>query len=110
MSDLSPGLSDFLSLGNACWRDFLPNPRGYYAKRVPKFAPAPSGVMCGLGLCPFHADDNMDVMLIVDLFRGAWCCSASCGSGGMVEFHMRLHGIGFDAAVRELILLRERWK
>ena len=110
MSDISPGLSDFLSPGHADWQDFLPNPHGYYAARVLKFAQAPHGVPWGIGLCPFHGDDNMHNLLMVDLMHGAWYCSSTCGSGCMVEFHMRISGMSFDAAVRDLVLLRETRK
>ena len=107
MNDVPCGLSDFLSPGDACWRDFLPNLYGYYVKRVPKLAQAASNVPWALGLCPFHGNYNADAMLMVDLIRGEWRCSAQCGSGDMVEFHMRMYGMNFDTAVRELILLRE---
>lgn len=110
MSDISPGLSDFLSPGHADWQDFLPNPHGYYVARVPKFGSAPRGVAWGVGLCPFHGDGNTHSLLMVNLMHGAWDCSSTCGSGDMVEFHMRMHGMSFDDAVLDLILLREARK
>jgi hypothetical protein len=110
MTNISPGLDDFLSIGNACWWDFLPNPRAYYAERVSNFAPAPSGKPFALGLCPFHEGDDAIVMLTVDLNRGEWRCSAGCGCGDIVEFHMRKYGVSFEAAVREMILLPGRQK
>jgi hypothetical protein len=110
MTELSSELSDFLSPGHAYWHDFLPNPHGYYAARVPKFAHAPRRVPWGVGLCPFHGNDNTDILLMVDLMHGTWHCSSTCGSGDVVEFHMRMYGASFDNAVRELILLREGQK
>ena len=38
--------------------------------------------------------------------RGGWRCFAGCGGGDLVGFHMRLRGLGFRAAVRELLEVR----
>ena len=83
MSRISPGLCEFLSPGQTDWHDFLPNPQGYYAARVPKFRPAPRRVAWGVGLCPFHGGGNTDILLMVALMHGAWNCSSTCGGAGL---------------------------
>lgn len=88
------------------WRDFLPYPKDYYAKQVPGFVQAPRNPLHGLGLCPFHESDNADAYLVIDLRNGGWFCSHSCGTGDLVEFHARRHGIELDAARCDLILSR----
>jgi DNA primase len=38
--------------------------------------------------------------------RGRWKCFAGCGSGDLVAFHMRLRGVPFVEAVRDLCGVR----
>jgi len=85
------------------WRNRLPDPRSYYRKRVAKLGKAQlSG--WAQGQCPFHEDRNAS--LSVNLSHGGWMCFAGCDSGDLVSFHMRLAGLSFKEAVRELLGLR----
>ncbi len=82
------------------WRDRLPDPGSYYAKHVAKLGKA-HGNGWAQGQCPFHDDRNAS--LSVNVEHGAWKCFAGCGVGDMVAFHMRLTGLAFKEAARELL-------
>lgn len=87
------------------WRDRLPDPTAYYGPRVAKLGkPNHSGY--AVGLCPFHGDHNPSFGVKLTSGRGYWCCYSGCGKGDMVEFHQRLTGLGFRAAVLELLEVR----
>lgn len=86
------------------WLERLPDPARYYAQHVQKLG-SPNADGWARGICPFHGDTSAGALLSVHVTNkyGRWRCSASCGSGDMVTFHMRWHGRGLKAAVRELI-------
>jgi len=63
----------------------------------------PKGNGYAVGLCPFHDDHSPSFGVKLTDARGHWCCYAGCGKGDMVEFHQRLTGMDFKAAVRDLI-------
>ncbi len=82
------------------WRDRLSDPDHYYRRYVAKLGRA-HGNGWAQGRCPFHDDRNAS--LSVNLEHGGWKCFAGCGAGGMVAFHMRLTGLAFKEAARELL-------
>lgn len=82
------------------WRDRLSDPGHYYARHVAKLGKA-HGNGWAQGRCPFHDDRNAS--LSVNLEHGGWKCFAGCGAGDMVAFHMRLTGLAFKEAARELL-------
>ena len=84
------------------WRDRLPVPASYYAQHVAKLGNA-NATGWAQGVCPFHEDHNASLSIHVTSVKGQWRCFASCGGGDMVGFHMRLHGLDFKEAVRDLI-------
>lgn len=84
------------------WRDRLPDPATYYAKHIAKLS-RPNATGWAQGTCPLHDDHNASLSVCVTAPRGCWRCFASCGGGDLVGFHMKLRGLDFKAAVRELI-------
>lgn len=88
----------------ADWRDRLPDPAAYYARHLPKLG-RPNAEGWAQARCPFHEDGTASLSVNVTNPRG-WKCFAGCGSGDLVSFHMRLHGLSFVQA-REA-LLKER--
>lgn len=82
------------------WRGRLPAPATWYALNVPSMV-IKDGV--GTAPCPMHADTRRSFLVRLDGVRGTWNCP-TCGHGDMVAFVMRLHGVGFVAAVRHLVL------
>lgn len=86
----------------ANWRDRVPDPANYYAQHVQKLG-RPNATGWAQGVCPFHEDRNASLSVHVTSERGHWRCFASCGGGDLVGFHMRLRGLDFKAAVRDLI-------
>lgn len=89
------------------WRDRLPDPSAYYAQHVAKLG-KPNATGWAQGTCPFHEDRNASLSVHAMGIKGQWRCFASCGGGDLVGFHMRLKGLDFKAAVRDLIGLRGR--
>lgn len=89
------------------WRDRLPHPASYYAQHVQKLG-RPNAAGWAQGACPFHEDRNASLSVHVMGERGHWRCFASCGGGDLAGFHMRLRGLDFKAAVRDLIGLGVR--
>lgn len=87
------------------WRERLPDPAGYYAQRIHGIGRANTSGWAQ-GRCPFHDDSNASLSVHVEGERGHWRCFAGCGGGDLVNFHMRLQGMDFKAAVRDLIGLR----
>lgn len=59
--------------------------------------PAPSGAV---GLCPFHDDHHPSFG--VNTEGNYWYCFAGCGGGSVIDFWMKLKGVGFESAVSEL--------
>jgi hypothetical protein len=84
------------------WRERLPDAAAYYGQHVDKLG-KPNGTGWAQGVCPFHDDHNKSFSVCVTGERGIWRCFSSCGGGDMVGFHMRLRGLDFRAAVRDLI-------
>lgn len=46
--------------------------------------------------CPFH--DDRTPSLSVNIEKGAWCCHAGCGNGGILDFEERFSKCDRDAA------------
>jgi len=84
------------------WRERLPDPATYYGEHVAKLG-KPNGTGWAQGVCPFHDDHNKSLSVCTTGERGGWRCFAGCDGGDMVGFHMRLRGLDFRAAVRDLI-------
>ena len=84
------------------WRDRLPDPASYYAEQVAKLGKR-NGEGWAQGRCPFHDDRDASMSVNLAGSRGCWKCFAGCGSGDMVAFHMRLRGVAFAEAVRDLV-------
>jgi DNA primase len=82
------------------WRARMPDPESYYRARVEKLG-ARRGTGWAQGRCPFHDDGTAS--LSVHLDSGGWRCFAGCGAGDLLAFHMRLTGLGFADAVRDLV-------
>lgn len=89
----------------ASWRGRLPLVASYYAQHVHDLG-EPNAAGWAHGTCPFHADDNRSLSVHLASERGHWRCDRACGGGDMVGFHMRLCGLNFKAAVRDLLGLR----
>jgi hypothetical protein len=84
------------------WRDRMPDPASYYAARVAKLTGPNASGWCS-GACPFHRDAHASLSVHVTDLRGAWRCFASCGGGDLIGFHMKLLGLDFKSAVRDLL-------
>ena len=54
----------------------------------------------GRGLCPFHDDHNSS--FAVNAEKNYWHCFAGCGGGSLIDFYMKMKGVDFKDAVREL--------
>ena len=97
--------NNFLKRLPADWRDRLPDPATYYATHVAKLS-RPNATGWAQGVCPFHDDHSASLSVQVADPRGGWRCFAGCGGGDLVGFHMRLRGMDFTSAVRDLIGVR----
>lgn len=84
------------------WRERMPQPETYYRARVEKLGPRHANGWTQ-GRCPFHDDGTASLSVNLDSQRGGWRCFAGCGSGDLLAFHMRLSGLGFAEAVRDLV-------
>ena len=85
------------------WRQRLPDPATYYGQHVAKLGRVNS-TGWAQGLCPFHDDHNASLSVHLMGERGCWrCFSSSCGGGDLLGFHMRLRGLDFKGAVRDLL-------
>lgn len=84
------------------WRERMPEPETYYRARIEKLGPR-HGNGWAQGRCPFHDDSTASLSVNLDSPRGGWRCFAGCGSGDLLSFHMRLSGLGFVEAVRDLV-------
>jgi hypothetical protein len=52
-------------------------------------------------LCPFHAEESGS--FYVEISTGRWYCQGACGTGGdLIAFHMRIKGLSFKDALRDL--------
>lgn len=54
----------------------------------------------GMGKCPFHDDRNPSFS--VNEKENYWNCFAGCGGGSVIDFWMKLNGLEFKDAVRDL--------
>lgn len=84
------------------WRERLPTPETYYRVRVEKLSPQHINGWAQ-GRCPFHDDGTASLSVHLGNPRGGWRCFAGCGSGDLLAFHMRLTGLAFAEAVRDLV-------
>lgn len=84
------------------WRQRLPEPEAYYRREVPSLGRVRDDGWAQ-GLCPFHEDRTPSLSVRLGDGRGGWICFAGCGKGDLVGFHMRLKGLGFREAVRDLV-------
>lgn len=84
------------------WRERLPDPDEYYVRHVGKLT-RPNGDGWAQGKCPLHDDHDASLSVQVIGRHGGWRCFAGCGKGDMVAFHMRLRGLDFKPAIRELV-------
>jgi CHC2 zinc finger len=50
--------------------------------------------------CPFH--DDRTPSLSVNFEKGAWCCHAGCGNGGILDFEERFSKCDRDTAKRNV--------
>lgn len=87
------------------WRERLPDAASYYAAIVAKLG-RPNAQGWAQGCCPFHDDGEASLSVQLVGERGGWRCFANCGAGDLVSFHMRLRGLGFVDAVRDLVGVR----
>lgn len=88
----------------ASWRSRLPTAAAYYAQHVRNLG-EPTLDGWAQGTCPFHHDEGNGLSVHLAGERGHWRCNGPCGAGDMVGFHMRLAGLDFKAAVRDLVRL-----
>lgn len=86
----------------ANWRGRLPAVASYYAQQLRDLGKL-SVEGWSQGTCPFHTDGSRSLSVHITGERGHWRCSGPCGGGDMVGFHMRLRGLDFKTAVRDLI-------
>ncbi len=79
-------------------RDLLPEPLDFYTRHLQTLKGNDKWVMA---LCPFHQDHTPS--LSIDIEKGAYRCFA-CGArgGGVVDFYMQLHDVGFKTAAKAL--------
>lgn len=84
------------------WRERMPEPETYYRARVEKLGPR-HGNGWAQGRCPFHEDSTASLSVHLDSPRGGFRCFAGCGHGDLLAFHMRLTGLDFADAVRDLV-------
>ena len=84
------------------WRQRLPEPETYYRREVPSLGRTRDDGWAQ-GLCPFHDDHTPSLSVRLGGDRGGWVCFAGCGKGDLVGFHMRLKGLAFREAVRDLV-------
>lgn len=87
------------------WRERLPDPAIFYAGCVAKLG-KPNAQGWAQGCCPLHEDHAASLSVHVADPRGGWRCFAGCGAGDLVGFHMRLRGLGFVDAARDLLGVR----
>lgn len=84
------------------WRERLPDSETYYRARVERLGRR-HGNGWAQGRCPFHDDGTASLSVYLGEAGGGWRCFAGCGAGDLLSFHMRLTGLGFADAVRDLV-------
>ena len=80
-------------------KDLLPKPEDYFSKQGFKFKEGRGDWRTTT--CPFHADHSPS--LRVRLETGGFICM-TCGEkgGGLIDFHMKRHSLGFKETCQEL--------
>ncbi len=79
-------------------RDLLPDPLTYYRQHLHALR---IGGDWASTRCPFHDDRNPS--LGVNLTHGGFICHACGASGrGVLAFHMRLNGMDFTTAAKDI--------
>ncbi len=79
-------------------RDQLPDPKDYYRQQ---FGALPTRSEWLTARCPFHEDHRPS--LSINLVHGGFCCHAGGASGrDVLDFHMRLNGMDFITAAKDL--------
>lgn len=61
--------------------------------------PIPDGVHRLKICCPFHQEDTPSFIIYSN---NTYYCFGGCGGGDSIAFYMKLHGVGFKEAVKEL--------
>lgn len=92
--------NSFRSANNS--RSRFPAPEAYYRTHVRRLSAVGVDGWAS-GICPFHDDHNPSLGVQLNDGRGAWWCFAGCGGGDLISFHMRLFGMTFKAACRDLL-------
>ncbi|WP_457097535.1 CHC2 zinc finger domain-containing protein [Lysobacter sp. P5_B9] len=84
------------------WRDRLPLPECYYRATIKGLGTSKTNGQ-GVGICPFHADN--EPMLQVDMVgqRGTWHCPVCDARGDMIAFVMKRGNVPFPVAIRDLM-------
>lgn len=85
----------------ANWHSRFPCPQTYYEARVARLT-HPNQQGWATAACPFHHDRDASLRLQLRHPHGRWQCRA-CGSGDMIDFHMRHTGKSHEDTVRELV-------
>lgn len=70
----------------------------FYKKYIPSLRV--NGGTEANGLCPFHND--VEPSLSINLDKKVWHCHAGCGGGSLFDFYMKLNGVGFKTALKEI--------
>jgi len=85
------------------WPYMLPEPKQYFRRRIAELC-SPNAIGWAQGKCPFHKDPAAAFCVNLRWDQPQWRCFGGCGSGNMVDFHMRMYGLDFSEAVAELLL------
>ena len=81
------------------WRHKVAEPGAMYRQLYPQARANADG--WALVCCPFH--DDTRASLSINFVHGGWRCFAACGSGDLVAFSMKYHGVDFPEALRLLV-------
>lgn len=76
----------------------LIDPEGYYAQVFPRVAFRAEWVKVN---CPFH--DDRTPSLSINVRHGGFICRGECRmSGNLIQFHMKIKGLKYKAALKDL--------
>ncbi|MDH5637729.1 MAG: CHC2 zinc finger domain-containing protein [Nitrospinota bacterium] len=78
----------------------LPTPASYYPSYLKKIG-ALNASGWALGLCPFH-DDHKPSLALNMKTGGFYCFACGAKGGGIIDFHMKLHGLSFKETMKEI--------
>lgn len=78
----------------------LPSPLDYYVRELGKVSGL-NKAGWAQAKCPFHQDRHASLSVRLS-GSGNWRCFAGCGSGDLISFHMRRHGLSFRSALHDL--------